>query len=167
MSNLTVGINRTHLKPTALMKHPGNTYDFSAQRAHELLMAWREITTAAEVIDWKNIFQDIVNSPCSRFWVSEERAAIVMAKMERGDRLLQMTPTKREMYHEMYRRYLALRADDPQADMNTLCYRVVNSPAPKFYLTPYTAYVYVQAHKKKVYEQRMKRLAHIVSPAAI
>lgn len=145
------------------MKHQGSTSEFATQRADELLAVWRELCSQAEVLEWKSIMRQVVNSPCSRFWVSEERAAIVIGSMLRGVSLQDMTPTKREMFDEIFQRFQALRKQKPHLSMATLVMQVVNSPAPKFYLTPYTAYVYVNKHKRFVSEQRRKHLARFAN----
>lgn len=73
--------------------------------------------------------------PRPRFRVSEERAAAVVSAIMRGKPVLDtMRPSKREMFEEIHRRVLALKASHPDWHLSELIYEVVNSPAPKFYM---------------------------------
>ena len=49
-----------------------------------------------------------------------------------------MRSNKREMFEEIYRRYLLMRKDYPDKSVYELVTKIVNQPAPKFYLTPRT-----------------------------
>lgn len=79
----------------------------------------------------------MANSPCSRFWVSEERATAVMSALFKGQYCLDsMSPLKREMFMELFKRVQVLRAEQPKAPLFDITMLAVNSPAPKFYMTP-------------------------------
>ena len=47
-----------------------------------------------------------------------------------------MKPLTREMYIEIFHRVDNLRRQKPDTPLCDLVFQVVNSPAPKFYLTP-------------------------------
>jgi hypothetical protein len=96
--------------------------------------------------------------PSRRFWISEERAAIVLSAMMKGDNLKGMRPTKREMFQELYRRALAIKKKQPNIKPFRLALMVVNQPAPKFYMEPGYAKNIISSFKKKWFEERRKKL---------
>lgn len=103
------------------------------------------------------IFELVAESPASRFWVSEERAAIVIAAMEAGKPLTRMRRNKREMFEEIFRRYLALRDLHPDKSLFELVSIVVHQPAPKFYLTPRTVGEFIYRIKNGWYDKQFDR----------
>ena len=119
------------------MKYRGCILEFTDERNDELMRAFRETVAKATFIDITEISSAMVNMPCSRFWVSEERAAVVVAAMMKGKPVLNtMRPTKREMFQEIYKRVVALQKEHPNASVFELTTSVVNSTAPKFYMQP-------------------------------
>ena len=108
---------------------------FTRERNAALLKAYREQIEAVEFVRLNEVGERIVNSPAPRFWVSEERAAAVVSALMRGKPVLEtMRPTKREMFEEIHRRVVALRELHPDWSLCLLVFKVVNSPAPKFYM---------------------------------
>ena len=107
------------------------------------------------------VFKEVVNRPSQRFWVSEERAAIVIAAMMRGEKLKGMRPNKQEMFREIYQRAMNLRQQRPELTIFELAFYVVRQAAPKFYLTPGSAKVIICSAKKKWYEERKRKLRHL------
>lgn len=99
--------------------------------------------------------------PSARFWVSEERAAIVIAAMMQGDKLERMRPNKREMFQEIFKRAMKLKQENPALTIYDLAFNVVRQPAPKFYLAPGYAKNIIFHVKKQWFEQRKKKLRHI------
>lgn len=117
------------------MKFFGSVLAFTRERNAALLKAYREQVDAAKFIKLSEIGQKIVDSPSPRFWVSEERAAAVVSAIMRGKPVLDsMRPSKREMFDEIYRRVIALKALHPDWHLSELIFDVVHSPAPKFYM---------------------------------
>lgn len=111
---------------------------FTHQRNCDLLRAYRMQLAKAKYISMPEIFERVANTPASRFWVSEERAAVEMARMLAGKPFSRMRPNKREMFREIFRRFLKLREQFPEKSVYELASIVVNQPAPKFYLTART-----------------------------
>lgn len=117
------------------MKSFGSVLDFTRERNAALLKAYREQVDAASFVRLNEIGEKIVNSPSPRFWVSEERAAAVVSAIMRGKPVLEtMRPTRREMFEEIHRRVVALKEQHPDWHLCQLVFKVVNSPAPKFYM---------------------------------
>lgn len=140
------------------MKHYGSKFECEEERNDDLIRAYREQVRQCTVIYIPDIFKKVVDMPSRRFWVSEERAAIVIASMMRGDTLETMRQVKREMFTEIYRRVMAVREQCPTMSVYEMVSRVVRQPAPKFYLTAGSARVIYYRIKKDYERETMRRL---------
>ena len=143
------------------MKYFGSTFEYEEERNKDLMRAYREEIAAVDFINMPDIFRSIVNKPSSRFWVSEERAAIVVSAMMRGETLAKMRPLKREMFQEIYNRVKALQEQHPDKSVYQLTFTVVQQQAPKFYLTAGSAKVIISKIKRKWYEERRRKYRHL------
>lgn len=143
------------------MKHNGNYLEFEHERNCELMRAYHDDIASCKRIYLDEVWQRVANSPASRFWVSEERAAIVVARIMRGDRLEKMRPLKREMFFEIYRRVCLLLKQHADMTIYQCCINVVNSPAPKFYMTPLSVRTTIYKIKRQWYEKRKKKYRHL------
>lgn len=125
------------------------------------MRAYHEQIASCDTIVLSDIFRNVVEMPSARFWVSEERAAIVIARMFRGDKLEKMRPNAREMYFEIYKRVVSEMETYPDKSIAEIIFQVIRQPAPKFYLTPDTARVIVTRIKREKYRNVFKRLRHM------
>ena len=139
------------------MKYFGSILDFTKQRNADLMRVYRDRLAEASIIIMPVIFQLVADSPASRFWVSEERAAIVISAMAAGKPMPRMRSNKREMFEEIYRRYLLMRKDYPDKSVYELVTKIVNQPAPKFYLTPRTVGEFIYRIKNGWYDNQYDR----------
>lgn len=140
------------------MKYYGCILDFTDQRNAELIKAYRAAITDCDQICITEVAEKVVNTPCSRFWVSEERATKVCAALMQGKPvLLPMRPTKREMFQEIYDRVMALKKKRPDETLFNLVLHVVNEPAPKFYMHPRCAMDIIYKIKNGFYEKQFRR----------
>lgn len=121
--------------PLFTLKHFGSKCDFNSQRDQDLLRAFRNELAICDSIHMEKIAKRIAISPSCRFWVSEERALNVVNSIRQGKTLDSMRPTKRRMFTEIYKRFMSLLESNPDASPTDLIYKVVNSPAPEFYMT--------------------------------
>ena len=143
------------------MKHKGAEAVYSAERDKDLLRAYREVLTRHRHIYLSRVVEEVVSSPSKRFWVSEERAKIVLGEIARGRSLERMNRTRRDMYMEIYRRVCLLQKEQPDLSLNRLIETVIESPAPCFYLTPQSAKVILHRIKKKcAYLEKKQKLKH-------
>jgi len=142
------------------MKHRGCVCDFAEERNKDLLRSYRKLLEESDVIS-SEIYVRLVEMPSVRFWVSEERAAIVVASMMKGNKLANHRQNKREMFQEIYRRVMLLKTKRAELSLFELVSEVVRQPAPKFYITPGSAEVYICYAKKKWYGERRKKLRHL------
>lgn len=139
------------------MKYFGSILDFTRERNADLMRVYRDRLAEASIIVMPVIFQLVADSPASRFWVSEERAAIVISAMAAGKPMPRMRSNKCEMFEEIYRRYLLMREDYPDKSVYELVTKIVNQPAPKFYLTPRTVGEFIYRIKNGWYDNQYDR----------
>lgn len=139
------------------MKYYGSILDFTQERNQELMRVYQDKLSKAGYIVMPEIFEQVANSPCSRFWVSEERAAIVISSLLAGKILPNMRKNKREMFDEIFRRFLIVRERYPEKSIYALAIMVVNQPAPKFYMTPRTVGELIYRIKNGWYDKQFNR----------
>lgn len=112
-------------------------FEYKRERNADLIRAYQQVVrTMPKNSSSLDIYREISKMPSSRFWVSPERAAIVVGKIMKGDDLSSMRPNKRKMFFEIYQRTMKLRERSLKATISELVLEVVSSPAPQFYLTP-------------------------------
>lgn len=121
---------------TGNMKYTGSIQRFKRMRDEEIMRIYHTRLAEADFIFMPDIFQKVADSPSSRFWVSEERAAVVVAAMLAGKPLPPMRANKREMFGEIFRRFLNGRREHPGKTLAEVVEMVVNQPAPRLYMTP-------------------------------
>lgn len=120
------------------MKHFGSIMNFTKQRNEDLERVFRKCILEAKKIVLSEIFAKVAESPSVRFWVSEERAVIVIKLMLANKPLPPMRDNKKEMFLEIYGRFCNMRPKYPHLSIRELVSIIINQPAPKFYLTPRT-----------------------------
>ena len=130
--------------------------DFTRQRNDDLMRVYREQLALANYIVMPEIFEKVAESPARRFWVSEERAAVEVSRMLAGKPFSRMRPNKREMFEEIFRRYIALRDIHHEKSLFELVSIIVHQPAPKFYFTPRTVSEFIYRIKRGWYDTPRK-----------
>lgn len=143
------------------MKRHGSKFEYEAERNHDLMRAYHQLISSSPYISLTRVYEEVVNMSSVRFWVSEERAAIVISNMMKGDKLSKMRPTKREMFQEIYRRAMILKKEMPNLSIYEIAFNVVRQAAPKFYITPSYAKSIIFYAKKQWYETRKRELRHL------
>lgn len=145
------------------MKHIGSKFEYEKERNEDLMRTYEEYVIKGGYINMRDIFREVIKHQASRFWVSEERAAIVIGKMLKGDKLLNMRKTKREMFREIFVRVQAIRIESPGITIHESVSEAIRQPAPKFYLTEGSAKVIIYKIKKAWYEKRKEKLKFMFS----
>lgn len=145
------------------MKYHGCNFEYADERNNDIMRAYQQEIAQCDKIYLPRIYDKVVNMPSKRFWVSSERAAIVVSSMMRGDDLMNMHPMKREMFQEIYRRVMKLKEQYPTMSISELALKVVQEPAPKFYLTAGSARVIIYRIKKQWYKKRSQELRRLCS----
>ena len=141
-----------------MAKIVGSTLEYSDERINALMMEYERYIASCDYIRMSEVFDHIVNRPCRRFWVSEIRAAVVIADMLKGDSLENMHSAKREMFQEIFARVIKLRARNPGLSIYQTVSMVIRQPSPKFYLSPSSAKIMFYKARKKWYRKKMQRL---------
>ena len=140
-----------------MAKHFGSIMDFTRQRNDDLMCAYRQQLALANYIVMPEIFEKVAESPARRFWVSEERVAVEVSRMLVGKPFSRMRQNKREMFEEIFRRYLALRDLYSDKSLFELVSVIVHQSAPKFYLTPRTVGEFIYRIKNGWYDRQFDR----------
>lgn len=137
------------------MRKPKSVAEFSDQRNQFLLKNFREAIAVQSKIDLSNAFKTSTRIPAPRFWVSEQRAAGVVGKMLAGhDPTADMYEEKREMYREIFRRFMKLREERPEESIYQLVFEVVNNPAPRSYISEERARKLIYVERRTIKERR-------------
>lgn len=144
-----------------MAKYFGSIMDFTQERNDDIMRAYRVQLAKANYIVMPEIFRLVAESPASRFWVSEERAAVEVSRMLVGKPFSRMRANKREMFEEIYQRYLLLREKHPDKSVYELVSKVVRQPAPKFYLTPRTVGEFIYRIRNGWYDKQYNRYRDI------
>ncbi|MBD5339408.1 MAG: hypothetical protein HDR98_09880 [Bacteroides sp.] len=134
------------------MKYFGSTVSFTRERNADIMRVFRQKLVEADFICIDDICRQVAESPASRFWVSAERAAVVISSMEAGRALPPMRELKREMFCEIFRRYKQMRLLHPEESLLDLVAVIVNQGAPKFYYSPATVREYVRRIRSGYYD---------------
>lgn len=141
------------------MKGKGCIPNYSEERIDDLMTSYTSLLASYDgYIDPEELFQRVVEMPSKRFWVSAERAAIVLSNMEKGDTFDSMGRTRREMFHEIYRRAKEMQKKNPTMSIRQLAIQVVYQPAPKFYLTAGSARVIISRVRREWCRKRLRNV---------
>lgn len=104
------------------------------------------------------IAQTIVAMPAERFYVSEERAAIVISALLAGKGFPRnMRPPKIRMFSEILRRVLEIRHSNPTLPVSHLVAKVIHTPAPEFYMMPRAALEIIYKVKNGYYNDLIRK----------
>lgn len=136
------------------MKNFGSVFEYEQERNNNLLRLYHQLISEVKFICSEEIYRKMADSPSDRFWVSEERALIVVLQIMKGDTLLGMGKNKRDMFFEIYRRATIMKQKYPTLSLTKIMFKVVRQPAPKFYLTEGSIKVVISKIKSKWYERR-------------
>lgn len=140
------------------MKYFGDKSEYHSERSCDLLDAYFRYLKTCTHVSRTETFKGVAQMPATRFWVSKNRAAVVVARIMRGDKLRHMRPNKREMFFEIHRRVMALSRVRPAWSIRRLVETVIAQPAPKFYLSPGSARAIILKAKKQWFAEKSKRL---------
>ncbi|MCH5217332.1 MAG: hypothetical protein J1F07_02070 [Muribaculaceae bacterium] len=132
------------------MKKKNSRCDYTDERNEALCRAFRN--KLAQQHHATEIFAEVANSPARRFYINEDRAyALLKRKRETGEWAPGMSPTRRRMLNAIEERVVRLETAEPGISLIDAVYRVVNSPAPGFFLTPgsvkTTIYTYINKRR--------------------
>lgn len=139
------------------MKKIGTKHHLLRWRDAELLTKYKEIINETDDLGWENVYRTLAESPASRFWVSEQRALEAVRAILSGHRPC-TSRLRKEMYETIKERALHLYGSHEVSTLEEAVAEVVNSPAPKFYITPISAMTIVSRTKKQKAAEIMRKL---------
>lgn len=118
------------------MRKKHSTSEFSSQRNMHLLESFRSAIATQSRIETEKIFKTVAKARAPRFWVSEHRAAAIISKMLTGDDpTATMTAEKREMFNEIFKRFVELRPLRPGVSIVGILEEIVEEEAPSNYIS--------------------------------
>lgn len=138
------------------MRHKGSDSEFKEIRDSEILALYRRYLNESPNIVVSHMLVQIVNSPSSRFWITEQRAAIVLGQMKRGETFPDAYPQKREMYKELYRRAEKIWKENPNMSVYSVASIVVEQPAPSFYMSTTLCNLIISRAKRREWSKRKR-----------
>lgn len=140
------------------MKKKNSRCEFASERSELLRRSYRESLARQSKISIAKAFQDAVEAPAPRFWVSEARAMRIIKMMLKGEKVLDgMHSKKQQMYEEIFRRVKVMMEEHPEMPLGDVVFEVVNSPAPESYITGFYAAKVVKAHQSVQGVVRIKK----------
>lgn len=145
------------------MKHKGSHFEYAKERDCDLMRAFNEALNERTDFsrDMDELYYIAVHKPSRRFWVSEERALYVIVQMLKGTNLDNCLGNKKRMYAEILNRVTKLICDN-RMTVGKAVAKVVSGPAPEFYITPYSAKIMIHKIKKRCYDERKRKLRHLL-----
>ena len=105
--------------------------------------------------EWHNtrrrMFNAVVKKPFPCFYITADYCAKMFRWKERGDmRVDNMRPPTRRMLEHLYKRYLSIREEKPDATIIEICTKIVEEPAPELFMTGDSAYnFYLEMQKRE------------------
>lgn len=118
------------------MKKKGCNCDYTRER-YENLRREFEKRMREGAPSKHSVFRRLaLETPADRFYISEEGAYRDIVRLGTPLENRRCTPQRRRMLFEIRRRAAGLMEEDASLSLRDAVYRVVNSPAPAFYLTP-------------------------------
>lgn len=123
------------------MRKIGATFELKERKEKELLATFRENLYNMLGRPFREIMQATITSPSSCFWVSEERATDVIEDLLKGKHVVFKRDTSRRMYEEILARVVRMQKHNPEMPLRTIIRKVIEQPAPEFYITPESAHI--------------------------
>ena len=149
------------------MKKRKSVSDFTSERNAMLVEHFKKQIAKQSKVDLEKAFKGAAEQPAPRFWVSEHRAAVVIAALLKAEKendhseveriFGDMFEEKREMYREIFRRVKALKEERPDAPVCELVEEVVNQPAPHNYMSWHRAKIVIYAEKRRARLERNRK----------
>lgn len=133
---ITSALNFAGTDNDAHIKHLGSRTQYASERTSAIWQAFRQVMSSDFTGDASDVFAAVARSESPRFWCSEENAAAMFTRIERGDDLGRMRGPKRAMFEEIHRRMRALAEHRPEMPIRLLAAEVIAQPAPEFYMAP-------------------------------
>lgn len=136
------------------MRHKGDSNTYISQRNDDLYEKYKDVIRHSEIIMSKEIFKRLVLMPAKRFYVSEERAGVIIRKMIKGEDLGKMKKETKQMYQDIFNIVKKMLCNDKENTLSKIISKALYNKAPSFYLTENSARVIISRIKNKKYQIR-------------
>lgn len=130
------------------------------ERNRDLLRAVREVVRDYNIESQHEAIAMAIKRPSSRFWVTARATELALYRIAKGDMLIEMRPTSRAKFFDLYSIYLSVR-DKEEFKGKTIHYIsevICEYPAPEFYLTKRSAMAMYMRQRKIEQERRIAQL---------
>ena len=117
-------------------------------RNNDLYDAFKRVISDMDHIVLDEALTLTVNSPAKRFYISADRAYGVIVRWDKYGQSKLISDERQEMYEELYRIIVRLRASEPDMPLQHLIEIAIEQPAPKFYLKINSAKIILCNFKK-------------------
>lgn len=135
-------------------------FEYQKERNKDLMRAFHTCMETYCGNSLEAICEKVRLTPATRFWVSEERATIVITQILKGEHPI-MSQEKQDMYGEILSRVKAVMQTQPDRTIGDIVFEVVHQPAPRFYYTTASIREMIYRIKAEWYEQRKRKLRHL------
>lgn len=114
--------------------------DFMIERDYDILnvhdRVLKELGSSAKYKSRQEIFSKVANSEAKQFYVSPEEATRIISRINQGQDTGIKNIERREMYYDIHKKFLELKNEYPAITVKDAIYRIIYSPAPRFYIRP-------------------------------
>jgi hypothetical protein len=135
-------------------------FEYQKERNKDLMRAFHLCMDRYSGNSFNAICEKVRLVPAVRFWVSEERATIVIIQILKGEHPV-MSQEKQDMYAEILSRVKVIMLKQPDRAISDIVFEVVHQPAPRFYYTTASIREMIYRIKAEWYEQRKQKLRHL------
>lgn len=143
------------------MRHKGSTNEWKERQDEEILAAYKSVFLSyGGMVSVARLYELTAFAPASRFFVSDSRAASVVARLLGGRPVGRQRVARLRMYSEIARRARLLMDGDPRLTLAEAVRRAIAQPAPEMYISPRQVAAIIEREKKRYFEKRWLRLRH-------
>lgn len=150
------------------MKHKGNISEIGEMCADDFYATYKRILDRhfsgedTAPFTARSVITETINSPASRYWVSEERANQVVCTVLKGTNTLdKMMPERRKMYEDIISQVKDIMNGNPDMSICDAVHIVLERPAPRFYVTESYAIKIISKKKLAWFLEKKHKLRHL------
>lgn len=147
------------------MRKKGSYFILARERDEDLMNTYRMLTKKHLAIYGRvchaTLLDKLVNSPASRYWVSQDRACSIIYKMRKGMSFEGMKKNTVYFYKSLYSDYQKYKDANPATSIRNAVEEILLQPAPCFLLSPRRASQIIYKMKKKCQQQTIRNIKYV------
>lgn len=138
-------------KTHTTIKHKGSISEFKGERERELLAAYKVQLSKRhhKRLDY-SFWEAVAKTPASRFWVSADRAIVIIKKLLKGEDVPTKIENNRMMFEDLFQVVLKEKKKKPDDKLALLVERAIRTPAPQMYITPNSAKIIISRIRRRI-----------------